>query len=166
MTRDASTARSDLIGGLAWIALGGAIAVMSWNMDRLAQLAINPYTVPGLVPGLLGGGLVVLGALLAIRAIRAGALSMLNVPLAPDRTLLRRLVVTGGLCIGYVVLLLGRLPFWLATVLFVLAFIAVFDVLQRREGRARGAAIALAVAILTGGIVTLVFENLFLVRLP
>ncbi len=161
-----TAARADLIGGGVWIALGGAIAVMSWNMDRLAQLGINPYTVPGLVPGLLGAGLVVLGALLALRAVRAGALGALNAPLALDRTALRRLLLTGGLCIGYVVLLLGRLPFWLATAIFVLAFITVFDLAARRERRARGALAAVAAAILTGVIVTLVFADLFLVRLP
>jgi hypothetical protein len=163
-----STARADLIGGAVWIAVGGAIAVLSWNMDRLAQLGINPYTVPGLVPGLLGAGLVVLGALLALRAIRAGALAALGAPIAIEPVMLRRLLLTGAICIGYVVLLLGRLPFWLATALFVFAFIAAFDFAERRaRGElARGIAVALVAAVLTGLIVGFVFEDLFLVRLP
>jgi hypothetical protein len=168
MTDQASTARADLIGGAVWIALGGAIAVLSWNMDRLAQLGINPYTVPGLVPGMLGAGLVALGALLAARAIRAGALGALSAPFALDRVGMRRLLLTGAICIGYAVLLLGRMPFWLATAVFVFAFIAAFDFADRRaQGQlARGAAIALVAAILTGVIVMFVFEDLFLVRLP
>src|SRR5258708_23313898 len=132
MTSSAPTVRADLIGGVVWIVLGGAIAVLSWNMDRLQQLAISPYTVPGLVPGLLGAGLVVLGALLAARAIRAGALAQLRVQIAVDRVGLARIVITGALCIAYATVLIGRLPFWLATALFVFAFVAGFDYRERR----------------------------------
>jgi hypothetical protein len=168
MADAAPTARADLIGGAVWIALGGAIAVLSWNMDRMQQLAINPYTVPGLVPGLLGVGLVVLGAMLGLRAIRAGALAALRAPVAIEPVMLRRLLLTGAICIFYVVLLLGRLPFWLATALFVFAFIAAFDFAERRARGAlwRGAVVALVAAVLTGVIVGFVFEDLFLVRLP
>ena len=39
--------RADLVSGLGWIALGGAIVYGSWTMDRLENLNINPYTAPG-----------------------------------------------------------------------------------------------------------------------
>ena len=58
-----------------WIVFGIAIAIGSWNMDRLESQNINPYTVPGLVPGLLGLAMVFFGALMALRAWRAGALA-------------------------------------------------------------------------------------------
>ena len=46
--------RVEFFSGLGWIALGSAIVYGSWTMDRLENLNINPYTAPGLVPGVLG----------------------------------------------------------------------------------------------------------------
>ena len=37
-------------------------------MDRLEAQHINPYTVPGLLPGLLGLVMILLGVLLALRS--------------------------------------------------------------------------------------------------
>jgi len=65
------------------------------------------------------------------------------------------------LCLGYAVGLVGRVPFWLATFVFVSAFIAVFEYPSRRRMAAAplyGIATALAV--------TYLFESVFLVRLP
>ena len=45
-------ARADLYGGACWIVLGAAIAVGSWNMDRLERLGVSFYTAPGLMPGI------------------------------------------------------------------------------------------------------------------
>ena len=39
---------------LFWIALGAAIVVASWRMDRLEHLGVNSCTAPGLMPGILG----------------------------------------------------------------------------------------------------------------
>jgi len=66
-----------------------------------------------------------------------------------------------ALCFGYAVGLVGRVPFWLATFVFVSAFIAVFEYPSRRRMAAAplyGIATALAV--------TYLFESVFLVRLP
>ncbi len=56
---------------LAWVTLGVAIAIASWRMDRLEQMHINPYSVPGLVPGVLGVLMVWFGSVLAWREWRA-----------------------------------------------------------------------------------------------
>jgi hypothetical protein len=69
------SARADLVSALLWLAFGGAILIGSWRMDRLANLNINKYEAPGLVPGLLGTTLVLLGVMLAVRSIRRGALA-------------------------------------------------------------------------------------------
>jgi len=124
--------------------------------------------VPGLVPGLLGAGLVVLGALLGLRAIRAGALAALVAPIAIEPVATRRLLLTGAVCIGYVALLLGRLPFWLATAIFVFVFVLLFE-WERGQAwalRARRIAIAAALGLGTGWAVLYVFRDIFLVRLP
>ena len=61
------SARADLYGGLFWIALGSAIAVGSWRMDRLEHMGVSFYTAPGLVPGILGLLMILCGAVLADR---------------------------------------------------------------------------------------------------
>ena len=69
----------------------------------------------------------------------------------------------------YALLLVGRgLPFWFGTALFVTAFVFLFQHTQRKAtGRiVRGFVVALACGVLTAAIVTLLFEQLFYVRLP
>ena len=83
--------RSDLKDGLGWMALGVAILVGSITMDRLEQQHINPYTVPGLLPGLLGIAMILLGGILALRSWRRGALRL--APPAPTADQLEERVV-------------------------------------------------------------------------
>ena len=70
----------------------------------------------------------------------------------------------------YALLLVGRgLPFWLGTALFVTAFVFAVPVRAsaRPQGKTvRGIVVALACGVLTALVVTLVFEQLFYVRLP
>src|SRR6478672_9871899 len=67
-----AVAASELRGGLAWTVFGIAVLALSWRMDRLAAQHINPYTVPGLLPGLLGIVTILLGSLMALRSWRRG----------------------------------------------------------------------------------------------
>ena len=74
-----------------------------------------------------------------------------------------------ALVLVYTLVLVGWLPFWLATALFVFAFIAAFELAARRlrrRGPRRTLAWAAAVALVAGVAVVLVFERGFLVRLP
>jgi len=142
---------SDRAQGAAWIAVGGAIVYASWTMDRLERHGAALFTAPGLVPGLLGLVLLVLGVVLAVRNRAAPSLRLRweNTPLV--------LV----LCLGYAIGLVGRVPFWLATFVFVTVFIAAFEYPSRRRmtlAPVYGAATSLAV--------TYLFETVFLVRLP
>lgn len=167
--REASP-RADLLSSLAWIAFGGFVAVMSWRMDRLENLHINKYEVPGLVPGILGVAVVLLGILLALRSVRRGALRPEGAPppAAPGER--RYLAVVLGAMLAYAVVLVGHgIPFWLATLLFVAAFIFFFDRgRQQALGRGTGkqALLALVYGTATSAVVTLVFQEIFYVRLP
>ena len=67
-----AVAASELRGGLAWTVFGIAVLALSWRMDRLEAQHINPYTVPGLLPGLLGIVTILLGGLMALRSWRRG----------------------------------------------------------------------------------------------
>lgn len=160
--------RADFLTALGVVALGLGAAVESWRMPRLEQLDINPYTAPGIVPGVIGVVLTALGlALLARSAARGGwRLAAVTEP-APDGRA-ARLALALALTVGYAAGLVGRLPFWLATGLFVFAFIAVFEwrLAADRTGRLRGLAIAAAEAVAVSAAVTFVFQSIFLVRLP
>src|SRR6202023_191728 len=67
---DIAGLRGDFLSGFGWMGLGIAILIGSVMMDRLENQDINPYTIPGLLPGLLGIAMTILGALLAARCWR------------------------------------------------------------------------------------------------
>jgi len=162
---DRPSPRADLVWALAWIAFGAAALYGAWTMDRLEKMNINPYTAPGLVPGLLGAGIVLLGVLLLVRSLRAPAGEAAGTAPAAGG----RLWLTLALCLAYGAGLVGRgLPFWAATFLFVFAAVALLQWPERRARRetARGLAFAAACAAATAAGVTLLFQELFLVRLP
>ncbi len=164
--------RSDWWDGLGWIAFGLAILIGSLLMDRLEKQNINPYTVPGLLPGLLGVMMVVLGGILALRSWRRGALRLaLSVPTADDREERRRVWIVIALCVGYAGVLVGHgLPFWLASAIYVTVSILILRRLSRDENERRltpGAWIkALVIGFASGIVTSLVFQELFLVRMP
>ncbi|MEP7084945.1 MAG: tripartite tricarboxylate transporter TctB family protein [Betaproteobacteria bacterium] len=164
--------RSDLWDGVGWLALGSAILIGSLLMDRLEKQAINPYTIPGLLPALLGIMMIVLGGILALRSWRRGALRM-AIPASDrdDREQRRRVWIVVALCVGYAVVLVGHgLPFWLASSIYVTVSILILQRLSRDENERRLTPRAWMKAIIIGlssGVITaLVFQELFLVRMP
>jgi hypothetical protein len=161
------SARADLVSALVWMAIGGAIAIGAWRMDRLERLHINKYEAPGLVPGLLGAAVLLLGCLLAFRAIRRGALTAPRRPAGADS--MHTALVMGAMLLYTVVLVGHGLPFWLATGAFVSAFIFFFDrERQTQLGRnvGRQALLALTCGIVTSAVISLAFQEIFYVRLP
>jgi len=164
-------AASDLRDALGWLVFGAAVLIGSIRMDRLEAQHINPYTVPGLLPGLLGLVMILLGVLLALRSWGRGARLVGGPRFAPDWRSMRRLAVVIGLILAYTVALLGRgLPFWLVSALYVTASIVLLQAPQRAlAGRSldwRDLAFAAAVGIGSGVVIQYVFQELFLVRLP
>lgn len=162
------SARADFWSALVWIVLGLAIAVASWNMGRLEHLQASIYTVPGVLPGVLGLSIALMGAILLGRAWRAGALR----PQIRTALVLRnhwRLIFSLSLSLLYAaVVVTSSVPFWLVTALYVATFVFVFQFEERRaKGQMpRGIAVALVHGLLSGLVIQYVFEELFLVRLP
>ncbi len=164
--------RADFITGIVLLAFGLAVLAESLAMPRLEERAINPWTAPGLVPGLLGVIVAVLGGALGLRSMLAGALrplpSLSPADAVEAREARARLALCFVLCLGYGAVLVGRAPFWFATGLFVFLFVAVFE---WRGGDVPGTrvsklAIAAVIAIAAALAVPFLFERLFLVRLP
>jgi putative tricarboxylic transport membrane protein len=165
--------RADLVTGVAFVALGLAILVESLRMPRFEHLNINPYSVPGLVPGMLGLIILLLGGALALRAARAGGWRREAGEGGGVRGALadvgaRRVALSVLLTVGYAGGLVGRVPFWLATALFVFAFTALFEWREAETPRRRwtNLAAAAALAVATSAAVSWVFRYVFLVRLP
>lgn len=159
---------ADLLTGTAWLALAAAIVTGSWVMDRLPHLGATLYTIPGLVPGLLGAAIGLMAILLMGRALRAGALAQAHLPsisIADHWRLIATLVLGLTFAIG----LVGHgLPFWLASAIFIAAFVIVFQFAdQRKNGKlARGIAFAIFFGVISGLVIHYGFQDVFLVRVP
>lgn len=164
--------RSDLRQGLGWMVLGTAILIGSITMDRLERQDVNPYTVPGLLPGLLGIAMLLLGGILALRSWRRGALqSAPHESTDYEREARRRTAIVVALCTAYGVVLVGHgLPFWLASWIYVTGSILVLERLshdpQRRRWTSKGVLQAVTIGLGAALITHAVFQELFLVRLP
>ena len=166
-----SSPRQDLLGGMVWTALGCVITVLSWQMDRMTQQGATLHTAPGLWPGIVGVALAVLGGFLVLRSWRRAQRIGWDTAKSDDTDYapIQSFALATTMFFIYGLLLVGRgLPFWLGTALFVTAFMFLFRRARRRaQGKTvRGFVVALACGVLTAGIVTLVFEQLFYVRLP
>jgi hypothetical protein len=167
---------ADRIGGLLWIVFGSAVVYGSWTMDRLQSLGIPPSTAPGVVPGLLGIGIIIFGLILIVRRETRPAASFAHehgvaaesTPGA-DEFHWKRAALSGALCLTYGGALLGSgLPYWLLTTAFLFLHIVLLDETTDVPAQPSlrrlitAAIIAPAFAI----VVTLVFQYIFLVRLP
>lgn len=163
--------RTDLVTGVVILAFGLAVLRLAWAMPTFTDRGGDPFTAPGIVPGFYGIVLALLGVVLAVRSAVRGALRPGGGADDGSSTFaharVSRLAAAIVLCFGYAVGLIGTLPFWLATATFVTAFVLLFEWQDEPPARRlRRVATALALGLATGGAVTLVFERLFLVRLP
>lgn len=162
--------RVDLWVGAAFLVLGLGIVSLAWQMPTFKEQKGEIYTAPGLVPGLYGLVICILSVWLAARSIRRGALGIATLGReAPvEGTSNVRLALAAALGLVFCVGLIGRMPFWLATTIFVSAFIVLFE---WRPGEAWGTramriGTALLQGVVTGVVVVLVFSKIFYVRLP
>ena len=162
-------ARADLVAGAVFLALAATIVAGAWNMDRLAIRQIHPFSAPGVTPGLLGMALGVASLLMVLRAVKSGALTGWGRGQGAEAVwrgpAAMRFAVSLALSLVYAGGLLGRMPYWIATALFVASFIVVFEWgdSERRVARLSWAG---AIGVGVGVVVSYVFSELFLVRLP
>ena len=170
---DKVSPKADLISAFVWMAFGLAVVIASWRMDRLESQGASLYTAPGLVPGILGAIMFLLGVLLAVRAARAGGLRRDGMPwrLTPElRSVATRVGGVLVLSLIYAAGMVGHggIPFWLATFIFVTVFILLFDWRRRAAlgQTAKGVLLAVVYGASTAFVVSYVFQEVFLVRLP
>ncbi len=157
-------AMADRVTAVLLLVLGMALLAGGWTMDRLEIRQIHPASIPGLVP-------MILGALLALCALLLLRSSFADDPDAPPIFTggsWTRLGLTAAISVLYALGLVGWLPYVWATFLYTAAFTLLFSFPVHGDGRAR--AISVAGALVLGICVAfgsaLLFEELFLVRLP
>jgi len=164
--------KADFVTSIVLLLFGMTILMMSIYMPRFEGLGVNPYSVPGIVPGLLGLILLILSLVLLIRSImRKGYQLGLSREIIKQyftdpstRNYLLALIFS----LVYGVFLLTRIPYSLATGLYILFFILVFEYRQKENMSSQKKTIlySLVEAISVSAGVTLVFRYLFLVDLP
>ncbi|CAH0255767.1 tripartite tricarboxylate transporter TctB family protein [Roseomonas sp. CECT 9278] len=157
--------RADLVTAAVLFALGIAIMAQAWSMPRFVEQSGTGLTAPGIVPGFYGAMIALLAGVLGLRAVRRGGWAV-HAPRRAANGDGRQLLTAAVLGVVYAGVLVGRVPFWLASALFVFAFTTVFEWDQGPERRVRRVVEAALVGLGTGLAVTLVFEKLFLLRLP
>jgi len=173
MDDEKPTPFADLVTGAVWLAVAIGIVVGASRMDRLEHLATTIYTMPGLVPGLLGAALGLMAVILMVRALRAGALRAgalaearwRHIRLTDHWSLIAALVLS----LGFAIALVGRgPPFWLGAAIYMALMVFAFQYGDRRRAgtRVRGAAFAVAFGLVSGLVIHFAFQDIFLVRLP
>jgi hypothetical protein len=166
------TRRSEYLNAAFWAALGVIIVVASWRLDRLENLSINPWSAPGLTPGVVGVLMVLLAMALALQVRGRARGETADAPGSVDGTSaggMGRTLLAGALCVLFAGVSLGRgLPFMAEGATFIVLFITVFSWPQwRAEGRvARGLLMTLVIAVAAAAVISWLFESVFLVRLP
>ncbi|NWF54292.1 MAG: tripartite tricarboxylate transporter TctB family protein [Syntrophaceae bacterium] len=164
--------KADFLTGLVLIGLSLYVLVESWRMPRLEHLKVHPLSVPGIVPAFLALVLLIFGLILVIRSVKAGGHRLgwtrEKVKKALSDPGMRRLRLTAVLSIAYAGILVGRIPYWLATALFIFIFVLAFEWRTETTGKEPtrivvGAAI---LAMIVTAAVSYTFERLFLVTLP
>lgn len=164
--------RADFITGVVLLVFSITVVVLSIQMPRLEHRGINPYTVPGIVPGLLGIAMIIMSVALVVRSMRFGG-HHVGVNLEKSVAVIRipevwRAVLTAGFCLFYALALVGRVWYPAATFIFVLLFIMLFEYRRDRALRVQWRTVLFATveALITAAVVSSVFRYLFLVRLP
>jgi len=163
------SARADVVAGAIWLVIGAAIVAGSWHMDRLEKQGVQWFAAPGLVPGILGLFIVGTAVIIVVRSIARLARDGAGGGPADAAWSLRRTALTLALCLTFAVGLVGHgLPFGVAAACYLFLHIFLLELPERRaKGEVRrGALVAAAVAAGVATVVSLVFQELFLVRLP
>lgn len=175
MTLD--TANADKWTSLALFALGLAMLIGGFTMDRLEIRQIHPASIPGLVPMMLGAAMMLCSLLLYLSARRTNqpaidADGVGGVSTASSASL-ADLGFAALYSIIYAIFLVGSMPFALATAIYIAVFHLHFTWKQgvgnasaQPGKRALHFAFGVGFAALAAYAISSLFQYGFLVRLP
>jgi len=170
--KESNMPRADFLMSVFFIAFGIIILVISLQMPRFESQGVNPYSVPGIVPGFLGGIIAFLGFVLLIRSIiRKGyqlninKITVKNFFTDPST---KRLAITALVSIIYAIVMLGRINYEVATGIYILVFILLFEWEFKKKvvEQWKTLLFAVIIAAVTAAAVGATFRYVFLVNLP
>ena len=170
--KESNMPKADFLTSVGLIAFGIFVIISSSNMPKYEDRNVNPFSVPGVVPAMLGVIFTLLGLVLLIRSIyRKGY----RINLSPavigawfrDETT-QRFLLTLSLSVIYALIILGRVHYMIATGIYMFTFVVLFEYKRgtRLFAQKRTILMALLLAAITSGSVYWVFRYLFLVNLP
>ena len=176
-----NSAAADRLTSLVLLALGVAMFAGGFTMDRLEIRRIHPASIPGLVPMMLGAAMVLCAVLLFLasraRVPSAGSFageSQADVHAVQDDASAeqgsswRNLLFAALYSVGYALVLVGNMPFALASAIYIAVFYMHF-IWPSTTTTAQRAKQAL-LAVLFGGVgayaIAALVQYGFLVRLP
>ena len=170
--KESNLPKADLVTAIFSNLASIVIVTMSLRMPRMQEVGAPTYSAPGLVPGLLGVMLFGLSLILLVRSIlkrgyQMGITQSSLKAFCEDKATFRVFVtlLISGL---YGMVLLGNLPYVLATFIYVLGFVLIFEyrLAEPLQTQVKTVVWAVVLAVLVTGCVAAVFRYLFLVRLP
>ncbi len=164
--------KKDFIASIVLIAFSISVVVSSYTMPRLERRGIDPFSAPGVVPGMIGMILLCLSLILFVRSVRGGGYRLFRAGResgsAENPGAVQRVLLTLLISLVYAVGLLGRIDYTVATLLYIFGFIVLFEyrrgVSPLHQKKMLGSALLLA--LIAAVLITLVFRKLFLVDLP
>ena len=158
--------KADFFTSIFLFLLGLIVFIISIRMPTFKELGANPYSAPGIVPGILGVILLFMSAILFIRSvirIRKGykiRLSSQGLKLFFKNNSIQRFIIALFLSVFYVILL-GKINYFLLTGIYIFLFIWSFELKTKKT-----LFFALLEAVLIAACISYVFRYLFLVTLP
>ena len=169
---DSRMTRKDFLTSIVLIVFSITIVVMSYTMPRLERRGIDPLSAPGVVPGMIGMVLLCLALILFFRSIKNGGYRFFPTSGHPEKPVhqgaVTRVSITLLLSLVYAIGFLGRLNYSLSTGIFIFSFICLFEIQPGKPFREQKKVFlfALVQAVVASALITLVFQNLFLIDLP
>ena len=163
--------KKDFLTSIVLIAFSLSVVVSSYTMPRLERRGIDPFSAPGVVPGMIGIILLVLALILFIRSVRRGGYLILK-PLSGEERVHQgaalRVGMTLALSLIYAIGLLGHVDYTVATLLYIFFFIMLFEYGWNKPFKVRLKILGYAFlqALIASFLITIVFRKLFLVDLP
>lgn len=163
--------KADFFTSIFLFLLGLIVFIISIRMPTFRELGANPYSAPGIVPGILGVILLFMGAILFIRStIRKGykiRLSSQGMKLFFKNNSIKRFFIALFLSVFYVILL-GKINYFILTTIYILIFIISFEFTINKSVffQRKILFFALFEAVLIAASISYIFRYLFLVTLP
>ena len=163
--------KADFYFSIILISFGIAIIVMAMQMPTDFGRGSNLHSAPGVVPVLLGSIITILAFIMLIRSIvrtkgQVGISTSSFKAFIKDTTV-HRIFSTITLCLLYF-FLLGNIPFMILTFLFIFGFIIFYELDRKAhiKPQIKIFVVAAIVAVYSSVAITLLFEQMFFVRLP